>query len=321
MPLKPNFALQENIAHNILFIDGIARCGKSIFSGVIGTLQDCEHLRFTTLLEHIVPSLSFGTVDTDFAKSSMRTMFNELAYEALLSRNANFRLDDQSSVLDYCNPKLYIDRLCRQEGAGVVDELRQKTRMFPFQTHDQMVGLEFLDMLELDYKMIELYRHPVDNIYSWYTRGWGERFLDDPTSFTLSVEYDGKILPWYCAGYEAEWLGLNPMERCVRTAIDLLRKSISQHRKPKHPDRILTVTFEDLVERTDSEMIRISDFLGRETTVWTAHYLKKANCPRILDPNARIKKLEEFEAGISTALYDQILAISEDYENGVYNLV
>jgi hypothetical protein len=317
---KPQFALQENIAHNLLFVDGITRCGKSIFSSVIGTLEDCEHLRFSTLLEHVVPSLFFGVVDKDFAKSSMRTVFNEMIYDTMLSRNASFRPGDQTSILNYHDPKLYIDRLCREEGDGVIDELRRKQRIFPYQTHDVMVHLEYLDSLEFDYKIIELYRHPVDNIYSWYTRGWGERFIDDPTSFTLSIEYDGKILPWYCAGYEAEWIALNPMERCVRTTIDLLRQSVVQQKKAAHPERILTITFEDMVERTNSEMIQISDFLGRETTVWTDHYLKKANCPRVLDPNAREQKLETFKTGVSPALYDQILAISEDYENSVYGL-
>jgi hypothetical protein len=321
MTSKPRFAMQENIAHNLLFVDGITRCGKSIFTGIVGTLQNCEHLRFKTLIEHVVPALYFGAIDKEFAKSSMRALYNETTYETLISRNANFRPGDQSSVLEFYDPKLYIDRLCRQEGDDVVDELRQKARLFPFQTHDIMVNLEHLDSLEFDYKMIELYRHPVDVFYSWYTRGWGERFGEDPRAFTLCIERGGKTLPWYCAGYEEEWLGLNPMERCVRTAIDLLEKSVEQQKRAKHPDRILTITFEDMVERTDSQMVRIYDFLEREATAWTDHFLKKANCPRVLYPEDRKKKLAAFKDGISPTLYEQLLDNSAKYEANVYGLV
>lgn len=320
MTKTPTFAFQENIAYNLLFVDGITRCGKSIFSSVIGSLEGCEHLRFSTLLEHVVPSLFFKVTDPNFAASSMRTIFNEFAYETLLSRNANFRPDDQTSVLNYYNPRLYIDRLQREEGDNVVEELRSKARIFPYQTHDLMVHLEYLDSLQFDYKMIELYRHPVDNIYSWYTRGWGERFFDDATSFTLSIEHDGKILPWYCVGYEAEWCALNPMERCVRTVVDLLRQSVAQQKRAQNPDRILTTTFEDMVERTDREMKRICEFLGRDTTAWTQHYLSLANCPRVLDPDSRKAKLKTFKAGISETLYESILEISKEYEDGIYGL-
>ena len=316
----PTFALQENICHNLLFVDGITRCGKSIFSSVIGSLEGVEHLRFSTLLEHVVPSLYFGQADPAFVASSMRTVFNEYAYETLLSRNANFRPDDQTSVLNYYDPKLYIDRLCREEGTGVVDELRGKSRIFPYQTHDLMVHLEYLDSMQFDYKMIELYRHPVDNIYSWYTRGWGERFFDDPTSFTLSIEHDGKILPWYCAGYEAEWCALNPMERCVRTVVDLLEQAVEQHKKAAQPDRILTLTFEDMVERTDGEMARIYAFLDRGPTAWTGHFLQQANCPRVLDPAARQAKLDTLRDGISPELFGSVVAISASYEDGLYGL-
>ncbi|MAH84043.1 MAG: hypothetical protein CBB68_06715 [Rhodospirillaceae bacterium TMED8] len=321
MPHNPKFALQENIAHNLLFVDGITRCGKSIFSGVIGTIQDCEHLRFTTLLEHIVPSLFFGVIDRDFAKSSMRTIFNEVAYETLLSRNANFRPNDQTSILNYYNPKLYIDRLSHEDGSAVIEKLREKKCIFPYQTHDFMVHLEYLDSLEFDYRMIQLYRHPIDNIYSWYTRGWGERFLDDPTSFTLSIKHKHYILPWYCAGYEEEWCTLNAMERCVRTVIDLLQQSISQHKKAQRPERILTITFEDMVQHTDTQMSRICKFLEREQTAWTEHSLKKANCPRVLDPNARNQKLQTLKSGISNNLFEQLMDMSSYYENNIYGLL
>lgn len=317
---KPHFALQENIARNIVFVDGIARCGKSLFSNVIPTLLETEHLRFITMLEHIVPALSLGCIDSNFAKSSLRSLMNEIAYDTLLSRNANFRPDDQTGVLNYYDPKVYIQRLAHKEGDGVVDELRQKKRLFPFITHDMMVNLEYLDALSIDYKMVHIYRHPVDNIYSWYKRGWGERFQSDPRSFTLSIEYHDEILPWYCVGYEEEWLHLNPMERCVRTVLDLLERSVAQHRKARYLQCVHTLTFECFVQNTEFEMHRISKFLERDTTPWTAAFLGKACCPRVLNPSDRSRKLKEFRSKISKNLYVQLTDSAEKYECDTYGL-
>ncbi|HOS45042.1 MAG TPA: sulfotransferase domain-containing protein [Paludibacter sp.] len=315
------FGMQENIARNIVLIDGITRCGKSLFSGILPSLDKFEHIRFITLLEHVVPAMSLGAINPSCARSMLRTLMNEIAYDTLLSRNANFRPSDQTGILNYPRPQVYMERLTQEEGLPIIEKLRSCNYHFPFQTHDIMVNLNHFDSLDIDYKMIAMYRHPIDNIYSWFTRGWGERFLDDPQSFTLSISHNGNILPWYCANYAEEWLTLNPMERCVRTALDLLTRSIDQHKKSQHTERILTLTFEDFVQDTDFQMKRICSFLETSTTPWTPAYLAEARCPRILDPKDRTRKLNEFKKGISSELFDKLVEFSKQYEHGLYGLL
>jgi hypothetical protein len=316
-----DFALQENISRNVVFIDGITRCGKSLFSNVIPTFLNTEQIQFIALLEHVVPALSLGAISAEYAKSSMRSLMNELAYNMLIARNVNFRPSDQTGVLNHPNGKEYFTRLSKDDGDGVVEELRKHDRLFPFMTHDMMVNLEYLDLLEIDYKMIHIYRHPIDNIYSWFTRGWGERYQNDPRSFTLSIGCQEQVLPWYCAGYEEEWLALNPMERCIRTAADLIERSIVQHKKAANAHRIHALTFENFVENTETEMEKIHTFLGTQPTPWTNHFLTKARCPRILDSSDRSRKLQAFKEGVSEKLFERLEALSERYEKGVYGLL
>jgi hypothetical protein len=317
---KPNFSLQENISKNVVFVDGITRCGKSLFSNVLPTLRNTEQLQFLVLLEHIVPALSFKMVTPEFAKSSLRTLMNELAYNMLLARNANFRPNDQTSVLKHPDADEYFKRLTVQEGDGVVLELRKNNRIFPFMTHDMMVNLEYLDLLDIDYKMIHVLRHPIDMIHSWFVRGWGERFLNDPRSFTLSIQYNDITLPWYCNGVEEEWLKLNAMERCVFTALELIESTIDQYQKAKEPERILNIIFEDFVGDTQKEMNRISNFLNTQIGYSTNNSLIKANCPRILDISGRNKKIEEFRCGISEKLFKKLLHLSACYDANIYGI-
>ena len=315
---KPAFALQENVSQNVVFVDGITRCGKSLFSNILPTLQNTEQLQFLVLLEHIVPALSFNMITPEFAKSSLRTLMNELAYNMLLARNSNFRPSDQTCVLKHPNAAEYFKRLTAEEGDGIILELRKNNRHFPFMTHDMMVNLEYVDLLGIDYKMIHILRHPIDMIHSWFVRGWGERFLNDPRSFTLSIQYEDKILPWYCNGVEQEWLMLNPMERCVFTVLDLIECTVQQYKKASNPDRILNVIFEDFVQDTENEMKKISAFLNTEPGYATSNSLTKANCPRILDISNREIKLGEFKNGISTSLFSKLASVAASYEADVY---
>ena len=86
----PDFALQENISRNVVFIDGITRCGKSLFSNVIPTLAKTEQIQFIALLEHIVPGLSMGVIDADYAKSSIRSLMNDTSFTFLLDTEKLF---------------------------------------------------------------------------------------------------------------------------------------------------------------------------------------------------------------------------------------
>jgi len=317
---EPHFGVKENISTNVIFINGISRCGKSLLSNIISTFSRTEQLQFINLLENIVPALSMGVVDKGYAKSVMRAWMNELAYNQMISRNVNFRAADWTGIPNHPDEKIYFDRLSKEDGDSVVTELRKNNRFFPYMTHDMMVNLEHLNILEIDYKMLHIYRHPVDNVYSWFMRGLGDRYGNDPRLFTLSIDYNGEVLPWYCSGYEEEWLRLQPMERCVRTVIDLIEKSLNQYKKTANPERIHLLTYEDLAQNTEEEMQGISNFLHSSTTVATLDYIKKAGCPRVLSTSDRMKKRQELKAGISNELFIKLSELSERYENGVYGL-
>ena len=315
-----NFTTQENISKNIILIDGITRCGKSIFSNIIPTLLNVEQLQFFTLLEHIVPGLSKNAINKDFAKSSIRSIMNELSYNMLISRNINFRYNDQTSILNHPESKKYFERLSKIEGDEIVNELRLDDKYFPFMTHDMMVNLEYLDILDIDYKMIHIFRHPVDLIYSWEKRGWGDRFLNDPRSFTLSINYNSHILPWYCDGHEEEWLLLNPTEKCAFIVFDLIDKTIIQFKKAKYPNRIYNLTFENFVQNTSHEIDNLIDFIGTKKSYSTINALSNANCPRKLNIKDREKKSLEIKSKISQQLQNKLDLYSKFYEGNTYGL-
>lgn len=320
--MEVTLGIQENIAKNLVFVDGISSVGKSLFYGIIPSLEKMEHIQFYYLLEKILPALSLKIIDESFAKSLIRTEMNEFAYNIKLSRNMNFRLDDGSGVFNYKDPKLYFTRLFRKtdDRKGVVTELRQTDWYIPIMSHDLLVNLESLERLDLDYHLIELFRHPVDIIYTWWNEGLGERFCNDPQIFALSVAYGNNTMPWYCAGIEDEWLRLNPVERCVRLVLSLTKKSIEQYNNALNKERILIISFEDFVENPDKNVKRICSFLNTSITEYTQQSIYQARCPRKIDIRERIERLNSIKDIINDSLFGELMELSERYENNCYSL-
>ncbi len=315
-----SYNTHENIAKNLIFIDGIARSGKGAFSGIIPSLKSVEHTKMLYLLEQIMPALCFGSIDVQYARALSTIVLNEIAYNTLLSRNINFRYTDDTGIFNYKEPSAYLQRLGREEGDQIVEELRTKKIFFPFITHYMLVNLEHLDKLDLDYYMIALFRHPIDNIYSRWARGYAERFGKDPRAFTMSIKYNGEPLPWYCAGYEEEWLSLNPMERCILPVTVLIKKAVKQYKKAVDKTRIHLLTFEDFVQNTQEELKKICTFLNTTPTKYTPHAISLANCPRKLDRLDRKRKMSEFKTGTRKKYFNMLMEISEAYEANFYGL-
>jgi hypothetical protein len=315
---KPNYT---NIAKNLVFLDGITRCGKSIFSSVISSFEDMEHIQFMNQLEMIIPAVSLDGIKREYAKNILRISLNELAYNIQLSRNINYREKDQTGIQNYKKPEIYMDRLNVDEGDNIVNLILNNDIHIPFQTHDLMVNLDVVDAMELDCKIIELYRNPIDNIYSWSTRGWGERFGRDPRSFTLLFDHDGELFPWYCSGYEQKIAVLNPHEKCVMMGVDLIKRSIDQQNNAKHSKKIMTVLFEDMVQSPSEQLKRIERFLGKNKTKYTDKFVTDARCPRVLDPKDRKNKLAVLKENVNSDLFDELVVLAESYERDAYGLL
>ncbi len=317
-PVK--LSMHENIARNLVLIDGVARSGKSMLTGTLPSLENMEIMHFYTLLEFIVPSMAFHKIETDAAKSIIRIHMNELAYNLKLSRGVNFRPGDHSGVAQYKDPAIYESRLARVDGDEVVKELKETHLMIPIQTHDMLVNYDCMEKLELDFRMVQIFRNPIDNAYSWWKRGWGERFGTDPRAFTVTLESCGESVPWYCYPDQAEWIKMNPMEKCIHSVVSLIERSVEQYKKAKDTSRIFITTFEAFAENTHEELQRICGFLNTRPSAHTPDFLKRSKCPRTLKKQGTLDKLEQFREHVGARLLDRLITLTESYENNLYGL-
>jgi len=317
-----SFARQDDISLPLVFIDGITRCGKSALSKVVPSLTRMEHIQFADELELIVSGLSLGGLRNDYAAAFLRSHLNQRSYNLHISRNVNFRPADQTAVVNYKHPKIYQERLTLEEGPANVERCRNSDNYLPMQTHDLMADIGLIQDLEINFRMLSLWRNPVENIYSWWTRGWGERFNNrDATNFSLLIEdAEGNTFPWYAAGNHRQTLGLNPPEKCIVVACDMIERCIEGYQLKADKDRILLLFFEDICTDPDLEVGRICDFLNVETTEFTGPALRDARFPREIVQADIERKIAAFRNAVRPDLFDRLMQLQHAYYESRYGL-
>ncbi len=312
------FDSQKNLIKKIVFIDGIPRSGKTAMASVLPSLHKSESIEFCNFLEQILPGLSLNSINFAFAKSYINKTFDELAYNKLIGRNSNFRPTDLTSITNYRNPKLYKKRLFKEEGEKAIKELKKSKNFFPFVSHDLMSNINYLNKLDLNFKLIEIYRNPIDNVYSWFRRGVAKSFEKNSRIFTILLKApNGRLCPWYIQEDYKEWFKFNDMEKCVHLVMKLINRSIIKQRKFR-TKKILTINFENFVQFPDEELKRICSFLNTQTTNQTKYFLRKANVPRRIKDYETVKKANEIRGRVSKSLFEKLMSFEENYNKKTY---
>jgi len=313
-------SLQPSMTPNIVLIDAISRSGKAIFSDLIPSLTKMEHIQFCTELELISQGLLLGGVSPEYARAFVRIYLNERSYNLQLSRNVNFRPKDQTGIPNYKNPETYFERLNRDDGDSIVPICSSEDVVIPINTHELLANFQHFKNLEVGFKMISLWRNPVDVIYSWIMRGWDHRFNEnDPRSFSLNVRRGSKILPWYFALPTLTGANVEGAELCANVVFALIDAARANYLTADR-SQILLVTYEDICMQTDRELQTICTFLQVETTGFTEIAKKKARLPQPITNTERLNKLKFLESRLTESTLEKLSGLHLSYERDLYGM-
>ena len=102
-------------------------------------------------------------------------------------------------------------------------------------------------------------------------------------SLTDYLKYKDSLVPWHLLGNEKKWLKMNPVERCAFNVLDMTSRQIKNHKKFQNNKKILTTSYENIVENTHKEISRICFFLKTKKTKYTEIMLAEEKCPKPID--------------------------------------
>ena len=153
-------------------------------------------------------------IDKKTAIYFLRRSFSMMDYNLRISREINFKKTDYTSIFKSKNPKLYIKRLDEKEGDTVIKKLKSEKNTIPLMIHNGLITTNLFEAFK-EYKLIEMIRNPISQVFSWINKGYGDKFYSSYRASCLTIKYKNKIIPYYAYGWEQKYLNLNQYERII----------------------------------------------------------------------------------------------------------
>lgn len=281
----PILSREARIAQTVVLVDGIARSGKAIIAPIIASFERVEMLRVEETIDLLGAIYQMGHISEDAAVLMLRMKTDISLYNGVIGRDTNFRLGDYSGVWKSNSPWQQIKRLKAPEGDEAVEAIKARRPIYQQTTHDQLLNFDiFFKAFGIDFRNIQMIRHPVDLIDSWNRRDWGSRYGIDPLAFSICIRYQDQDLPFYAKGWEDIYLSSSPTGRVIRMIEWVWDRNMQTYRSLDAAQQKLIsfIPFEDFVERPFDFVEQLAAFLGSATTKRTKSALKKQNCPRNL---------------------------------------
>ena len=313
---KINVGEKAPLVENLLIIEGITRSGKFLLANILSGIEEIEPVQYSGLLEQIPFLVSFGLIEQNTAKQLLRCEVDMRCYEMLIGRNLNYRLSDKSSIYNIPNYRKFLARTKNPDGEIALKEFHKKTIYSLFILHESMANIRIYFETFPKMKCISLERNPLDLTYSWYKRGLGKRWGIDPILFQIPfAKQNNKTFPWFAIGWEDLYLKSSEIDRAILSIKSLVRMAQKCYKDLPSDikNRILIVSFESLISNPQSEIQRISKFLGKNALPQMRAILKREKLPAQGQENKQKEKLREIKALASQKYLEELLDLPANY--------
>ena len=120
---------------------------------------------------------------------------NLMIYNDAIGRNVNCRSNDYTSIHNYSDPLVYINRMKEPDGDSVYSRIEKSKRFFPLMLHDGLWHADYIFKAFQFSKLIHIQRHPVDLIYSWINKGLGGICYDNLRTHIVTYEFNKTLVP------------------------------------------------------------------------------------------------------------------------------
>ena len=313
-PADVKLVRAATLCKEFVLVDGVGRSGKGMMGHVLASMDRVEKVRLDLAYDTVHRLYLLGKLPHDAAVSMLSIEADMGLYNNYISREVNFRFSDMTGIWANTKPATYIRRLFAEEGQPVVDRINRERPIFQSLSHDALeCGNLYFDAFGERLKFVHVIRDPVDIIYEWLRRGFGERIGTDGREFQFSYQWRDQVVPIYAVGWEDEYLSISPTDRVIRMvniAFNEIFRGYSEMSEDRQA-RVKFVIFEEFVVSPHPYCRELADFLGTTITPRTKRRLKKEQCPRVIPDNQRGERLQ----GIRDHASAEYMAILSEHQD------
>ena len=159
-------------------------------------------------------------------------------------------------------------------------------------------------------------RHPIDLVFSWINKKYSSTFLENPRNATITYKYKNKLVPYYAFGWEEKYIKSNYIDKVIFMIENSTKISKQKYNKLSDFDKkkVKKISLDELVLNPEKIIKNICNDLKTKKTSYTNKILKEENCPRKLDLELRIEKMEKIKKKSSNEGFNVLKKLSRNFE-------
>ena len=277
-------------------MDGQPGSGKTLFNAIVASMDRVELLNYCCELENLCALNYLNKISKDAAESMIRIQMDLVIYETMMSRRANFRPGDLSSVFRDVDMWSYFKRLFSKGNEDIPGLIKKVKPILHFATHNLLAFSEpIFNSLGERVVLIEIVRHPLYMLIQQTLNQINQlEQLGTARQFHLFIKHGDLQVPFWNYGQEELYKNSNPVERAIYEMHKLteLTEDIKKIKLETNEMKVLTIPFESFVLDPWPYLHKIEELLGSKITSKTKKVIKKQNVPR-----------EKISDGIPLAIY------------------
>ena len=219
-----------HLANKVVIVDGMIGGGKNLISSIVSSLPNVEMWLHKPQIEQVCALHHLGHISLDATKTLINTWMDEEIYNQGMSRNANFKPSDLSSVFHDAKPLRYFKRLLKSP-LETKKSIEKEMPILNLMTHvNTSYSKPLFDALGKNLVYIRFCRHPMSKYMLNHNINWTKRWeISDRHGYILYKTKDQNSkpinLPFYTKSIEKNYLNSNSTDRAILLFDQWIRNS------------------------------------------------------------------------------------------------
>jgi len=306
--LKKKTLNQREIIHpknckKLIIITGQQRSGKSTLINIVSSLKGPVNIKIDSFLDSLFRLKRLKLINNKILLNLFQICINNLMIDSSIGRNLNFKKNEESSVWNTSDPNFYLKKIKKNFNKEQIKKVLLKENEITLVLHGFLEFINFLPKNLYKLKIINVYAHPVDQIFSMYK---------SKTNFNIDNLSREPIYLFnkrkYCRSVDLEkkFIKLNLMQKIllIKRQCDLKEKKASKNQK------FINFFYDDLILKSNNNIDLISKFLGKKKTKLTKKKMKlkeTINRKKFLLFKKRQERLDFINSKLKNKYYKKIL--------------
>ena len=267
------------LAGEIAVIDGQPGCGKTLFNTLCSYLDRFEVMQYSPHIENLFALLELEKIEYDACQTMLEIEIDLLIYESMMSRNANFRHKDLSSVFHNKQLPKYLKRLFLKGNEYVPERIKKEKPILHLCTHNLLGYSEpFFKSYPNHLKFLEIVRHPLYQVIQIALNYETMAKTDNARFFYINKKDQLGSIPSWAADWD-DYHSMNYVDKAINEMY-FMTQLTEKFKKENKTSNLLTVSFEKFVLEPDDDLKLIKSFFDSDFIIPESKVLKMQKVPR-----------------------------------------